>query len=304
MLPIRGVFDIMQYMENSKKNRNSITTRDILNAHGINLLKSKGQNFLIDANIPEKIVRLSGIDDTCGVLEVGPGIGALTIELAKTAKNVVSVELDKRLIPILDGVLACYENVKIIQGDILKIDLNETINKYLSGTNNHICANLPYNITTPALTAFIDSGAFKSITIMIQKEFAQRICATPGTPQYGALTVYANYHTEPQILFDVPPECFTPRPKVTSSVVKLTVKQEKPVINENEKTFFRIVRASFEQRRKTLVNSLYSSFSNTHDKDEIKKIIINCGFDERIRGEALCVEDFVKILKQFVTICN
>jgi len=254
-----------------------------------------GQNFLVDPNIPEKIVRLSGIDNACGVLEVGPGIGALTMELSKSAGHVITVELDKRLIPILKSIFADNEKVSIIQGDILKINIKKLVEETMSHLTYHVCANLPYNITTPAITAFIESGIFISITVMIQKEVACRICAKPGSPEYGAFTVYTNYHTKPEILFDVTPECFTPRPKVTSSVVRLEKKQECMLDKESEAFFFRVVRAAFNQRRKTLINALYAVFSETYSKDKIAEIVESCGFDTRIRGEMLSIEDFIKL---------
>jgi len=269
----------------------------MLSSHGFNFSKSMGQNFLIDDGIPGKIARLSGIDKSCGVLEVGPGIGALTKKLSEAAGHVTAVELDKRLIPILTGMLADNKNITIIQGDILKLDIAGLANKTMNdlGLTPHVCANLPYNITTPVITAFIEAEVFKSITIMIQKEVAERICAKPGSKEYGAFTVYANYHSEPEILFDVPPECFMPRPKVTSSVVKMQILSERKLSGDSEKLFFKVVRAAFGQRRKTLANALYAVFDKTHTKDEIIKIIENSGFDSRIRGEVLSIDEFIKL---------
>jgi len=274
---------------------NTSSIRDLLISHGFKFSKAMGQNFLVDANIPEKIVKQSGVDKKCGVLEVGPGVGALTAQLAKAAGKVTSVELDKRLVPILLSIFRDNENVEIIQGDILKLDIKKITDEYMNGLSHHVCANLPYNITTPAITAFIDSDAFESITVMVQKEVAQRICAKPGSSAYGAFTVYANYHSNPKILFDVAPECFTPRPKVTSSVVRMEIKKERPLNGEEEKAFFRVVRAAFGQRRKTLVNALSAAYEKTHSKDEISKIVENCGFDIRIRGEVLGIDEFIKL---------
>ena len=282
---------------------NERSTRELLKAHGITLSKSMGQNFLVDASIPAKIVRESGIDKSCGVLEVGPGMGALTSELCKAASYVTAVELDKRLVPILCRIFSEQENVSIVQGDILRLNIREVINDTMNGSRTpepstcsyHVCANLPYNITTPAITAFIDSGIFSSITVMVQKEVAQRICAKPGTPEYGAFSVYANYHTKPEIRFDVPPECFVPRPKVTSSVVKMKTRAQRLLDSKDEKAFFRVVRAAFGQRRKTLVNALYAVFEKTHSKEEITKIVEKFGFDVRVRGEVLGIEDFAKL---------
>jgi len=274
--------------------------------------KSLGQNFLTDKNIPDKIALLSGIDKTCGVLEIGPGLGALTVPLAKAALHVTAVELDKHLVIELKEILSGFQNVTLIQGDVLKLDIRKLIKEtvpahYLHTENEqlqklHVCANLPYNITTPVLTHLIETGGFEhesylfnSITVMIQKEVAKRICAKPGTAEYGAFTVFANYHTTPEILFDVPPECFNPRPKVTSSVVKMTLRKERLLQKDDEKLFFRVVRAAFGQRRKTLVNALYAVFESTHSKEKITKAISSCGFDEKIRGERLSIEEFIRL---------
>jgi len=271
------------------------SVRELLRFHGIKLSKSKGQNFLADANIPAKIARMSGIDMSYGVLEVGPGLGALTSELCKVAGRVVAVELDKKLVPILSDIFSVQKNVEIIRGDILKLDIKQLVKEKMNGLECHVCANLPYNITTPAITAFIESGVFGSITVMVQKEVALRICAKPGSPEYGSFTVYSNYHTTPEILFDVPPECFIPRPKVISSVVKMKSKEKRLLEKEKEKVFFRVVRAAFGQRRKTLVNALSSAFEESHGKDEIMEIVVKCGFDSRVRGEVLSIEDYILI---------
>jgi len=269
--------------------------RVMLESHGFRFSKSMGQNFLVDPNIPEKIVKRSGLDKMCGVLEVGPGIGALTLELSKAAGHVTAVELDKRLVPLLKNIFKDKTGVSIVQGDILKIDIKSLIEDTMNGFFYHVCANLPYNITTPALTAFIESKMFKTITVMIQKEVALRICAKPGSKEYGAFTVYTNYHTSPEILFDVPPECFMPRPKVTSSVIRMEIKPDRLTNKENEEVFFRVVRAAFNQRRKTLVNAMFSSFSETHSKEKIIEIIEANGFDAKVRGEQLSLDDFIKL---------
>jgi len=283
-------------VKNKEKNKSKPNNFfNIGNTEVIKLHKSMGQNFLTDMNITGKIVKLSNLDKTSGVLEVGPGAGALTKELTKTVQHVTAVELDKRLIPTLNDMFDDHKNISIIQGDILKLDINKIIYETMPGLIYHVCANLPYNITTPVITAFIEADIFESITIMVQKEVALRICAKPGTSQYGAFTVYTNYHTIPEILFDVPPECFTPKPKVTSSVVKMEVRKTKRLSEEQKKFFFRVVRAAFEQRRKTLVNSLYASFSGIFDKEKISEIISTCGFDVRIRGETLSVDEFIKL---------
>ncbi|MDR2590564.1 MAG: 16S rRNA (adenine(1518)-N(6)/adenine(1519)-N(6))-dimethyltransferase RsmA [Oscillospiraceae bacterium] len=258
-------------------------------------IKSMGQNFLIDANICDKIVKRSGLNSTDNVLEVGAGQGVLTTRLAEKVNHVTAIELDKRLIKELENILLKYKNVTLIQENILKINIKKIIEESLNLSNWHVCANLPYNITTPIITTFIEADIFKTITIMIQKEVAERICAKPGTPDYSAFTIYTNYHTTPEKLFDVPPECFSPRPKVMSSVVKMIVRDKKPLNTEEEKLFFKIVRAAFAQRRKTLVNALHAVFAEKYNKEEIIEAIKNCGFDTNIRGERLSIEDFVHL---------
>jgi len=277
------------------KNKSTMSLLDIAKAHGFRFSKSMGQNFLIDANIPEKIVKLSGVDKSSRVLEVGPGLGALTSVLSETAGHVTSVELDKRLVPVLQEIFAGHVNVDIVRGDILKLDIKMLMNEAMNGLNNHVCANLPYNITTPAITKFIDSKVFKSITIMVQKEVARRICAKPGSSDYGAFTLYANYHTLPGILFDVPPECFMPRPKVTSSVVNMEIRKERLLSDDVEITLFKIIKAAFGQRRKTLVNALHSGFGSIYEKELIAEAITKCGFDTLVRGEALGLDDFISL---------
>ena len=284
-----------------EKRNGAKAVRDILNRYGLQLSKSMGQNFLIDANIPEKIVRLSNVDSSCGVLEIGPGLGALTSALGRAAARVTAVELDGKLMPLLSETLAGLQNVEIVRGDILKLDIAGLVNQKMPEMKHIVCANLPYNITTPTLTALIDADAFDSITVMIQREVARRICAKPGSPEYGAFTVYANYHTEPEILFDVPPECFIPRPGVFSSVLFMKPRKQRFLDAADEALFFRVVRAAFGQRRKTLVNSLSASFGSAFTKEEIAGFVANCGFDARVRGETLGIEEFVKLSSKFVT---
>ena len=275
--------------------------REILDRHGFKTSKSKGQNFLTDANIPEKIVRLSTIDSSCGVLEIGPGLGALTLALSRAAGRVTAVELDARLLPILRETLSERDNVEIVQGDILKLDISDLVKKNMPGMKHLACANLPYSITTPALSALISAGVFDSITVMVQREVARRICAKPGSPDYGAFTVYANYHTEPEALFDVPPECFMPRPKVYSTVIVMKTRADRFLEADEEKMFFRVVRAAFGQRRKTLVNALHAAFGNAMGKNDILGIVIGCGFDVNVRGETLGIDEFIRLSQCFLT---
>ena len=273
-------------------NKNNIDM--LLDKYGLRLSKAMGQNFLIAPWVPERIAEASGADKSCGVLEIGPGVGALTAQLCKKSVKVIAVELDKGLIPLLNETLAEYDNVKIINNDMLKTDVKELVNAEFQGLKPIVCANLPYNITSPLLAQLIDSGCFDSITVMIQKEAAQRLCAKPGTPEYGAFSVYINYHTKPQMLYDVPPDCFIPRPKVYSSVVRLDTIKPDFGLND-EKLFFEIVKASYAQRRKTLVNGLMPLIGSRLSKEEINKLLKSLGFDERVRGETLGISDFVRI---------
>ena len=275
--------------------------KELIDKHGFTFSKSMGQNFLIDANIPAKIVKMSGIDSSCGVIEIGPGLGAMTAALSNEAGRVVAVELDRRLLPVLEDAFAGRDNTEIIQGDILKMDIAGLANEKIPGMKRHACSNLPYSITTPAITALVGSGVFDKITVMVQREVARRICALPGSPDYGAFAVYVNYHhSERKILFDVPPECFLPRPKVYSSVVTMEARAERLLDSDKEQVFFRVVRAAFNQRRKTLVNALYASFGNTMGKRAIADAVSSCGFDLNARGETLGVPEFIKLAECFL----
>lgn len=266
--------------------------RSLLGRHGFHFSKSMGQNFLIEGAVPQAIAEGCDPDETCGVLEIGPGIGCLTAQLAKRAGKVVSVELDKRLLPVLDETMSAFDNVTIISGDIMKLNVSELVETYFSGFTPLVCANLPYNITTPVLSALIDSGCFERITVMIQKEVAQRICAAPGTSDYGAFSVYMQFYTEPEILFDVPPDCFTPQPKVTSAVLRCPIRKEAPVEVRDTAFFFQVVRASFAMRRKTLINGLVSAFGSRMNKAELLALLEDCDFSTTVRGETLGLEEF------------
>jgi 16S rRNA (adenine1518-N6/adenine1519-N6)-dimethyltransferase len=269
------------------------TIRALLGRHGFHFSKSMGQNFLIDPEIPYNIAASSQADETCGVLEIGPGIGPLTSELAKRAGKVVSIELDRSLLPVLAETMAPYSNVEIVPGDAMKLDLNALVEEKFQGLTPIVCANLPYNITTPVLTALVEAKRFEAITVMIQKEVALRIAAKPGTGDYGAFSLFMQYHTEPEVLFDVPPDCFLPAPKVTSAVLRCRVRKTPPVAPKcGEEFFFRTVRAAFAQRRKTLLNSLSSVFGGQLSKETIATIIDECGFEPTVRGERLGLEEF------------
>lgn len=268
----------------------------LLARHGFRFSKSMGQNFLIEDWVPRDISEASGAAPGVGVIEVGPGIGPLTRELSLRADKVVSIELDRSLLPILAETLSDRPNAEIFPGDVLKTDLPGLVAEKLAGLSPIACANLPYNITTPAITALIEAGCFQSITVMIQREVARRICAAPGTGDYGAFSVYCQYHTKPEILFDVPPSCFIPAPKVTSSVLHM-VPQTPPAEVDDPKHFFRVVRAAFAQRRKTLLNSLSSSLGDGTSKEAIANAIAACGLPENIRGERLSISDFAALSK-------
>lgn len=269
--------------------------KGLLSRHGFHFSKALGQNFLVDASVVSRIAESSGADQQSGILEIGPGIGVLTKALSPLAAKVVAVELDKRLPALLAESLADCKNVEIVPGDILKTDLAALTTEKFSGLRPLVCANLPYNITTPVLSALIESRLFGSITVMIQREVAHRICAAPGSPDYGAFTVFANFYTQPEILFDVPPSCFIPQPKVTSSVLHMTMRAAPPCPVSDEKLFFRLVRASFAQRRKTLVNGLQNVLGSRYSKAELSALLEELGFPSNVRGETLSIPDFSRI---------
>ena len=268
--------------------------KGLLARHGFRFSKSMGQNFLIQSWVPRDIAAASGAGPGTGVLEVGPGIGPLTRELSARADRVVAVELDRALLPILAETLADCPNARVIPGDILKVDLPALAAEEFAGLTPLACANLPYNITTPAITALIEAGCFASITVMIQREVARRICAAPGTPDYGAFSVFCQYHTRPELLFDVPPDCFLPAPKVTSSVVRMVPCPPPPEVDD-ERHFFRVVRAAFALRRKTLVNSLSSALGSPLDRAALARAVADCGLPENVRGERLGIPEFAAL---------
>lgn len=272
----------------------------LLARHGFRFSKSMGQNFLIESWVPQEIAKASGAGHGKGVLEVGPGIGPLTLELSRLADRVVSVELDRALFPILKETLAGRENAEILPGDILKTDIAALAAEKFSGLDPIACANLPYNITTPAITALIEADCFSSITVMIQREVARRICAAPGTADYGAFSVYCQYHTAPELLFDVPPACFLPAPKVTSSVLRMVPRPAPEEVDDPEH-FFSVVRAAFAQRRKTLLNGLSSAFGSKIPKETLLRIILSCNLPADIRGERLGIAEFAQLSKQIRT---
>ncbi len=266
--------------------------KGLLARHGFRFSKSMGQNFLIESRVPRDIAGASGAGPGVGVVEVGPGIGPLTVELAQRAERVAAVELDRSLLPILAETLAPYPNVEVVPGDVMKLDLAALCREKLPGLIPMVCANLPYNITTPVITAFLEAGCFSSITVMIQREVARRICAQPGGADYGAFSVFCQYHAQPEFLFEVPPECFLPAPKVTSAVVRLVPRTTPPQTLVDEDAFFRVVRAAFAQRRKTLLNSLTAAYG---DRERVRAALAACSLQENVRGERLGIPEFASL---------
>ena len=271
--------------------------KPLLAEHGFHFSKAKGQNFLISRWVPERIAEDAGVDKTAGVLEIGPGIGPLTQQLCLRAGKVCAVELDTRLKPILAMTVGEFSNLEILWDDVLNRDVAALVKEKFAGLRPMACANLPYYITSPILTALLEAECFASVTVMVQKEVAQRIAAKPGTADYSAFTVFCQYYAEPDILFDVPAGCFLPQPKVTSAVISLRVRKERPWNIENQEVFFRVVRASFAMRRKKLSNGLASGFPEL-GKDGAAQVIANCGMDANVRGETLDIAGFAKIANE------
>ncbi len=269
------------------------TIKDILHRHGFTFSKALGQNFLINPTVCPRMAELSGAGGEVGVIEIGPGIGVLTNELCKLAKKVVAVELDKRLLPVLDETLAEYDNVKIINADALKLDLKKLIAEEFGGMEVVICANLPYYITSPVIMKLLeDRLPISAITVMVQKEAAQRICAKVGSRESGAVTVSVNYYAEPGLQFYVSAGSFMPAPKVDSAVIRLDIR-ENPPVSVDEKKFFAVVKAAFSQRRKVISNSLSSGLSMS--KEEIISALNSAGVEQNARAEKLSLEDFANI---------
>ncbi len=270
----------------------------LLKRHGFRFSKSLGQNFLIEDWVPARTAEESGANADSVVLEIGPGIGPLTQELAKRAKCVLAVELDRSLLPVLEETMTEFNNVEIISADVMKLDLKQICRERAENTDYIVCANLPYNITTPVIVKLMESNCFSSITVMIQKEVAARICAKAGTSDYGAFSVFCQYYADCEILYDVPPEAFYPAPRVMSSVVRMVTRDTPPVSVENPELFFRVVRAAFAQRRKTLLNALHANFGSEYSKEELGDILESCSLSKSIRGERLEIESFAQLAKK------
>ena len=268
--------------------------RALLARHGFHFSHAKGQNFLAASWVVERIALEAGLDEGCGVVEIGPGIGALTEQLCRRAGQVLAIELDRRLEPVLRETLAGQRNLQLVFGDALKLDLAALVREKLPGLRPVACANLPYYITTPVLTALLTAGVFCRVTVMVQREVAQRICAAPGTRDYGAFSVFCRYYADSTVLFDVPPDCFVPRPQVTSSVLTLRLRGAPPCPVADEAAFFRTVRAGFGQRRKTLLNALLAGFPSL-DKVALRSAIEEAGLDPAARAETLAIADFARL---------
>ena len=279
---------------------NSKNTIEVLQKYDFVFQKKFGQNFLIDSHVLDKIVSAAGITKDDFVLEIGPGIGTMTQYLAASARKVFAVEIDKALIPILEDTLKEFDNVQVNNQDILKVDIKKLAEEHNDGKPIKVVANLPYYITTPIIMGLFESQVpIDSITVMVQKEVADRMKVGPGTKDYGALSLAVQYYAEPYIVANVPPNCFMPRPKVGSAVIRLTRHEKPPVEVVDEKLMFRLIRASFNQRRKTLANGLNNSPELSYSKEEIQQTIEKCGFKAGIRGEALTLEDFAKLANVF-----
>ncbi len=274
-------------------------TSEIIKKHGLKLTKALGQNFLTDFSVVQRIVDASDMDKDTLAIEIGPGVGSMTRELAERSAGVVAIEIDKRLIPALSENLSDYSNVSIINEDIMKADIDEIIKKYKEFYNAKsvkVVANLPYYITTPIIMRFLEEvqGVDKMV-FMVQKEVAERMVSGPGTKDYGALSVAVQFYSSPKIVFDVPPHCFIPQPEVHSTIIGLDILNEPPVEVIDRNVYFKIVKASFGQRRKTLVNALSNSGFFTKNKEQIKQILEEMGLNENIRGEVLTVAQFAQL---------
>ena len=273
--------------------------KPLLAEHGFHFSKAKGQNFLIAPWVPESIAVESGVGPDVGVLEIGPGIGPLTQQLCLRAGKVCAVELDNRLKPILDITVGGFDNLEIVWNDVLKLDVPALVKEQFGTLRPMACANLPYYITSPILTALLEAECFEAVTVMVQKEVAQRIAAKPGSADYSAFTVFCQYYAEPELLFDVPAHCFLPQPKVTSAVITLRIRKERGWDILDEDVFFRTVKASFAMRRKKLSNGLASGFPEL-GKAGAAEVIEAAGFDANVRGETLSIPEFARIANAIV----
>lgn len=275
--------------------------KDLLNRHGFKFSKALGQNFLINPTVCPRMAEACGADENTGVIEVGPGFGVLTAELAKRAKKVVSIELDERLLPVLDETLAEFDNVEVINSDVLKVDLHKLIEEKFSGMKVAVCANLPYYITSPVIMHLLESKLpVENITVMVQKEAAQRLCAPVGSRDAGAVTVAVDYYADAEKIFDVSAGSFMPAPKVDSSVIRLNVRKQPPIDLSDEKLFFRMVKAVFAQRRKTAANSISAGMSLP--KETVYKAIEAAGYSENVRAESFTLNELASLANEIYTV--
>ena len=282
------------------KNLSNIgTIKDILSRHGFSFSKKLGQNFLVNPSVCPRMAELSGAGEGTGVLEIGPGIGVLTQELCAKADKVVAIEIDKRLVPVLGETLDDFDNFKLICADVMELDLNELIEREFGGMKVVVCANLPYYITSPVIMKLLeDKLPIEAITVMVQKEAAERICAEVGTRAGGAVTAAVNFYSEPKLLFRVSAGSFMPAPKVDSAVIRLNVYKEPKYVLTDDKKFFKIIKASFAQRRKTVANSISSTLGV--EKSEVIHMLEDCGISTTARAENLSMDDFIKLAERIL----
>lgn len=289
----------------NNKIANLTRTKEIINQYDFGFQKRFGQNFLIDTHILDKIISGAEVTKDDIVIEVGPGIGSLTQYIAEYAKKVIAIEIDKKLIPILNETLKDYDNIEIVNQDILKVDLCKLVDSVESDRPVKVIANLPYYITTPIIMGIFESGAnVSSITVMVQKEVADRMKAVPGNKDYGSLSLAVNFYSNPNIITQVSPNSFIPKPKVGSTVIQLVKKTESDINVSDSQLMFKIIRAAFNQRRKTLLNSLFNQANLELPKETIIKAIVDVGFNEKIRGEALSLHDFASLTNEIAKIIN
>ncbi len=288
----------MKHMVKNISNKNE--TQQILRKFGFTFKKSLGQNFLIDSNLLNKIVHAAEIDHTIGVIEIGPGIGALTQKLAERAGKVVAIEIDQRLIPILEETLTDYQNITFIHGDVLKLDLKQIISKEFKNYSSiKVVANLPYYVTSPIIIKLLEEKLeINSITVMIQKEVAERISAKPSTKEYNSLTLLMEYYAESKVLFNIPKTVFIPKPNVDSSLLQLKIRDIPPVKVDDESLLFKIIKASFAQRRKTLFNNLLHNLINKKNKKELEEILQDVNIEAERRAETLSLHEFAILTNQ------
>ena len=277
------------------------STQAVINKHNFSIQKKYGQNFLIDEHVLNKIIAAAELTEDDYVIEIGPGIGTMTQRMAPLCKHVTAIEIDKELIPILSETLSEFDNVDVINEDVLKVDLKSLINEKNDGKAVKIVANLPYYITTPIIMGLLETNIpINTITVMVQKEVADRMMVGPGTKDYGALSLAVQYYAEPYIVANVPQNCFIPRPNVASAVIRLTCHENPPVTVKDEGLMFKLIRASFNQRRKTLVNGIANFSELSFSKEEVARALVNIGLNENVRGETLDLENFALLADELI----